>query len=108
MLVLVQRFVIKRTDSLAVKADSAHYRGDILMNAAVILALFLVANSVLWADAVMAALIALYLFWNAVQLARESLKHLLDQELTAEQRQCVFCAKQPGRCTLASVDRIIH
>lgn len=88
-LVLVQKFVLSRTGSLAVKADSAHYRSDILMNAAVILALFLVANSLLWADAVMAAVIALYLLWNAFQLARESLKHLLDQELTPEERQLI-------------------
>jgi len=93
-LVLVQRLVIKRTGSLAVKADSAHYRGDILMNAAVILALFLVANSLLWADAVIAVLIALYLSWNAWQLARESLKHLLDQELTPEQRQLIVVTLQ--------------
>jgi ferrous-iron efflux pump FieF len=93
-LVLVQRLVIKRTGSLAVKADSAHYRGDILMNAAVILALFLVANSLLWADAVIAVLIALYLSWNAWQLARESLKHLLDQELTPEQRQLIVATLQ--------------
>ena len=93
-LVLVQRLVIKRTGSLAVKADSAHYRGDILMNAAVILALFLVANSLLWADAVIAVLIALYLSWNAWQLARESLKHLLDQELTPEQRQSIVATLQ--------------
>lgn len=104
-LVLVQRFVIKRTGSLAVKADSAHYRGDILMNAAVILALFLVANSLLWADAVMAALIALYLFWNALQLARESLKHLLDQELTSEQRQLIVDTLQPLPQVLA-VDQL--
>jgi ferrous-iron efflux pump FieF len=104
-LVLVQRFVIKRTGSLAVKADSAHYRGDILMNAAVILALFLVANSVLMADAVMAALIALYLLWNALQLARESLKHLLDQELTPEQRQLIVDTLQPLPQVLA-VDQL--
>jgi len=71
VLVLVQKWVIQKTGSLAVKADSAHYRSDILLNAAVILALFLVANSLLWADAVMAALIAVYLLWNAFQLAKK-------------------------------------
>ncbi len=100
-LVLVQRLVIRRTGSLAVKADSAHYLSDVMMNAAVILALFLVANSVLWADAVMAALIALYLFWNALQLARESLKHLLDQELSAQARQQIVATLQPLSQVLA-------
>ncbi|MBU2223027.1 MAG: cation diffusion facilitator family transporter [Gammaproteobacteria bacterium] len=104
-LVIVQRFVIQRTGSLAVKADSAHYRSDVLMNAAVILALFLVANSVLWADAAMAALIALYLFWNALQLARESLKHLLDHELSPQDRQQIVDALQPLPQVLA-VDQL--
>jgi ferrous-iron efflux pump FieF len=94
VLVLVQKWVIQKTGSLAVKADSAHYRSDILLNAAVILALFLVANSLLWADAVMAALIAIYLLWNAFKLAGESLKHLLDQELTNEQRQLIVSTLQ--------------
>ncbi|MFN6971152.1 MAG: cation diffusion facilitator family transporter [Rheinheimera sp.] len=94
VLVLVQKWVIQKTGSLAVKADSAHYRSDILLNAAVILALFLVANSLLWADAVMAALIAVYLLWNAFQLAKESLKHLLDQELTSAQRQLIVDSLQ--------------
>ena len=82
LLVAGQRLIIAKTGSLAVKADLAHYRGDVLMNGAVLLALLLVANSLLWADAVMAALIAVYLLWNAWQLVQESLRHLLDQELS--------------------------
>lgn len=86
-LVMMQRWIIKKTGSLAVKADSAHYSGDVLMNLSVIAALWLVSNSVLWADAVMAALIALYLLWTAWQLAQESLRHLLDEELTQAERE---------------------
>ncbi len=71
---------------MAVKADSAHYSGDVLLNLSVIAALWLVNNSVLWADAVMTALIALYLLWTAWQLALESLRHLLDEELTDSER----------------------
>jgi ferrous-iron efflux pump FieF len=90
ILVLMQRWIIKKTGSLAVQADQAHYRGDLLMNAAVLLALVLVANSVLWADAAMAVLIAIYLFWNAGQLSRESFKHLLDEELPEALRQQII------------------
>lgn len=94
MLVLVQRWIIKKTGSLAVKADSAHYSGDVLMNLSVIAALWLVSNSVLWADAVMAALIALYLLWTAWQLALESLRHLLDEELTQAEREQIVATLQ--------------
>ena len=40
-LVLYQRSVVRRTGSIAIRADSLHYRGDLLMNLAVIVALVL-------------------------------------------------------------------
>ncbi|WP_348728668.1 cation diffusion facilitator family transporter [Rheinheimera texasensis] len=89
-LVLMQRWIIKKTGSLAVNADQAHYRGDLLMNAAVLLALYLVQNSLLWADAVIAILIAGYLLLNAGQLLRESMVHLLDEELPEVERQRIL------------------
>lgn len=89
-LVLLQRWIIKKTGSLAVAADQAHYRSDLLMNAAVLLALYLVQNSLLWADAAIAILIALYLLLNAAQLLRESMVHLLDEELPESERQQIL------------------
>jgi len=89
-LVLLQRWIIKKTGSLAVAADQAHYRGDLLMNAAVLLALYLVQNSLLWADAAIAILIAVYLLFNAAQLLRESMVHLLDEELPEAERQQIL------------------
>ena len=89
-LVLLQRWIINKTGSLAVNADQAHYRGDLLMNAAVLLALYLVQNSLLWADAVIAILIACYLLFNAAQLLRESMVHLLDEELPETDRQQIL------------------
>lgn len=97
-LVLVQRWIIAKTGSLAVKADQSHYRSDLLMNAAVLLALYLVQNSLLWADAVIAILIACYLLVNAAMLLRESMVHLLDQELPEPERQQILqhLLKMPG------------
>lgn len=89
-LVLLQRWIIAKTGSLAVKADQSHYRSDLLMNAAVLLALYLVQNSLLWADAVIAILIAGYLLINAAMLLRESMVHLLDQELPEAERQQIL------------------
>ncbi len=89
LLVLVQRLVIARTGSLAVKADAAHYSSDLLMNGAVMLALLLVQNSLLWADAVMSLLIAAFLLYSAAGLLREALSHLLDEELPATERQAL-------------------
>lgn len=89
LLVIVQRLVIARTGSLAVKADAAHYSSDLLMNAAVMLALFLVQNSLLWADAVISLLIAGFLLYTAARLLREALSHLLDEELPVTERQAL-------------------
>ena len=41
-LILFQRFVLKNTQSLAIKADSAHYTVDILTNLATLLSLYIV------------------------------------------------------------------
>ena len=42
VLVLYQKHVVKQTGSVAIEADSLHYTGDLLLNFAVIVAMFLV------------------------------------------------------------------
>jgi ferrous-iron efflux pump FieF len=86
-LVLAQRWIIRRTGSLAVKADLLHYRSDLLMNLLVLVALFLASQNFLWVDNLVAALICGYLLYSAYQLASEALIHLLDHQLPAEQLQ---------------------
>ena len=49
-LVLFQRYVSKKTRSLAVEADAAHYYGDILTGAAVIVALLVADRGWYWMD----------------------------------------------------------
>ena len=81
-LVLYQRSVVRRTDSLAIRADSLHYATDILVNAGVILSL-LVVMFLGWqaADPIVALIIAVFIIYSAVQIARQSLNHLMDREL---------------------------
>lgn len=94
-LVAYQRHVIRRTGSLAVRGDSLHYAGDILINGSVIVALGL--N---WAwgwralDSVFAVGIVLYLLWNAYQIGRAALDQLMDRELAdADRARIVAIAK---------------
>jgi ferrous-iron efflux pump FieF len=84
-LVLAQRWIIKRTGSLAVKADLLHYRSDLLMNLLVLTALFLASQNLLWVDNLVAVLICGYLLYSAFELAKEALQHLLDEQLPADQ-----------------------
>jgi ferrous-iron efflux pump FieF len=94
VLVLAQRWIIRRTGSLAVKADLLHYRSDLLMNLLVLVALFLASQSFLWVDNLVAVLICGYLLYSAYELAKEALQHLLDEQLPAEQllriEQCLL------------------
>lgn len=88
LLVRYQRYVISQTNSLAISADSLHYVGDLLVNAAVIVALLLSSQAGLyWADPVFGLGIAAYILWNAWQIARGALDMLMDRELEPEERQ---------------------
>jgi ferrous-iron efflux pump FieF len=86
-LVLFQRAVVRRTGSVAIRADSLHYRGDLLMNLAVIAALALteVQGSPL-IDPLFALATVAWLLYGAVAVARHALDMLMDRELPSERR----------------------
>lgn len=90
-LVLFQHWVIRRTGSIAVNADSLHYKGDLLMNAAVIAALIL-GGWFGWryADPSFATAIAIYIMINAWRIVREALDMLMDRELPDEDRERIY------------------
>lgn len=81
LLVVVQYQALKRTQSVAIKADSLHYRGDILMNLGVLLAVWLSSIGYNSVDGWMAIGVALYLIWSAREIALESAAALMDKEL---------------------------
>lgn len=87
-LVLFQRYVVRRSGSVAISADSLHYQTDLLINASVILSLFLASEMGLpLADPLFAIGIAAYIVWGAVQIARQSLDMLMDKELPDDDRK---------------------
>lgn len=88
LLLLFQRWVIRRTGSMAIDADRLHYSGDLFMNAAVILALVLTAWTgwPLW-DPLFALGIAGFLVWGATRIVRTALDVLMDRELPDEERK---------------------
>lgn len=86
-LVTFQRYVIARTRSLAIAADSLHYRGDILMNVAVIVALLLSVHlGWLYIDPLFGLGIAAYIVYNAWLIGRGALNMLMDRELPEDER----------------------
>lgn len=86
-LVTFQRMVVRRTGSMAIGADKLHYQTDLLTNAGVIVAICLAtwANMNL-ADPIIAALIGLYIFKSATDIARSSYNVLMDHELSDADR----------------------
>lgn len=90
VIVFVQNKVVKHTESIAIKADSVHYKGDLILNAAVLLAILLAYYGVLYADPLFAIGVAGYLLYNSWDIATESASHLMDKELPDEEKQSIF------------------
>lgn len=90
-LVLFQRFVIKKTNSVAISADSLHYAGDLLVNFSVIIALVLSAQlGWIYVDAIFAIGISAYITYNAWSIIRLSFADLMDEELPDEEREKIL------------------
>lgn len=86
-LVIYQQHVIRLTDSIVVRADSLHYKSDVMMHIGIILSLvFAGALDIHWADSAFALGIALFLLWGAKGIFVEALNILVDRELPEEKR----------------------
>lgn len=83
-----QRKVIRKTDSLIIRADQAHYKGDLALHASVILALladrFLGWN---WADLLTGGAVALWLLYTSRGLFCNALDVLMDKESSKQDRE---------------------
>lgn len=87
-LVAYQRYVVRQSGSLAIRADSLHYIGDTAINLGVLLAVVLSAGlGWLLADPLIALAIAGMIFWSAWSIARQSFDQLMDRELEDSERQ---------------------
>ena len=93
VLLWYQRRVIARTGSVAIKTDNVHYKSDLMLNGAVIVALVLEqALRVAGADAVFGIAIALWLVWGAFRASSEAVNQLMDREWPEDERQQFLAA----------------
>ena len=88
-LVAYQRYVVKMTGSIAVKADSVHYASDLVTNAGILLGLALYYMGWLYSDPVIGLLIGMYILKCALGIGYESVQLLLDRELPEEEQQLI-------------------
>lgn len=86
-LIRAQGEVLRRTSSVAVAGDRAHYFSDLASNLAALVGIagvaFLGINGL---DAVAGLLIAALLVWGAISVFREAAAQLMDRELPEEER----------------------
>lgn len=82
-----QRYVIRKTKSLAISTDHVHYQSDILLNLAVIAALALDQYAgIAGADPFFGLAIALWLGWGAWGASQQAIEQLMDHEWPEERR----------------------
>ena len=90
LLLMLQRYTIKQTQSVAIKADSLHYAADLLTNLGIVIALLLAQAGWPGADPIFAMLIALYVLYSAWGIVVESVNGLLDKELSGDIQQSIL------------------
>lgn len=92
-LVWMQDRAIKRSGSLAVKADRAHYAADLAAGVVVLIGVasgaFLSAPGL---DAAAGLIVAVWLFWGALTLLKEAADHLLDRAVPDADRIAITTA----------------
>ncbi len=96
LLIALQRYVIHRTDSLAIRADSLHYLSDLLTNAGILVALGLALAGWAWADPLIGLALGAYILWSATRIGLDSVDMLMDRQLSAgDQAHIVEIASRP-------------
>lgn len=86
-LLTLQKYVVRKTGSTAIAADSLHYRSDLYMNASVILALVLAVYGWQGFDAVFGIAIAFYILYSAYEIIQHAMHDLMDHELSDAERK---------------------
>ncbi|WED21662.1 CDF family cation-efflux transporter FieF [Vibrio sp. JC009] len=88
-LVLFQKYVVRKTGSQAIAADSLHYQTDLYMNVAIMIALGLSYFGVKQADPVFAIGIGLFILVSAFKMIKEAIQSLLDRQLPESELETI-------------------
>ncbi|RBW41374.1 divalent metal cation transporter FieF [Psychromonas sp. B3M02] len=89
-LVLFQSYVVRKTNSMAIKADALHYRTDIMLNGSVLLAIILASYGWHWADGVFAIGVSLFILYGAWEIGIQSIDALMDKQLPQEDEELII------------------
>jgi len=89
-LLALQRHVIRRTGSPAIRADALHYATDLATNGATLLALLLAALGWHRLDPWFGLGIGGYVLFSALRIAYDAVQLLMDRELPPESREAIL------------------
>ena len=90
-IVFVQKRAYAKAPSLALKADQFHYKGDVLLNVAVIVAFVVdLYGGFAYADPLISFGIALYILRTAKHIGKDAVDMLMDREIDQEDRQKII------------------
>lgn len=90
-LIILQRYVIKRTNSLAIAADSLHYQTDLLTCIGILAGLNITAYfDIIWLDSLIGMAIGFYILVTSYKIGMRSLNILMDRELPDDLREKVL------------------
>jgi len=91
-LVTFQKYVIQKTKSIIVEADSLHYTTDILMNAVFLISLVAInANPELYfLDPLIALLVAMYILKSSFNIGKKAFNNLMCREVDENTRKKII------------------
>ena len=90
-IVLYQRFVVYKSKSIIVEADSLHYLSDLATTFGVLASLYLWQYYDLgWIDPLISLAIVAVILWGAIQIGHQSYKNLMDTEMSDEDRAAII------------------
>lgn len=91
ILTYFQNRAYRAAPSLVLKAEQSHYRGDVLLNAAVVVALVVdMTASFKYADFIISLGIALYIIKTAKDIGQNAVDMLMDREISEAERNQII------------------
>ena len=86
-LVMYQKYVVKKSKSIAIESDQYHYLTDTFINFSVLFSIVITGwTRFIFIDALVGLLISGVVLYTSVTLLKKSFKILLDQEIQSEDR----------------------
>ena len=86
-LIMYQKYVVKKSKSMAIESDQYHYLTDIFINLSVLFSIVITGwTRFVFIDALVGLLISGVVLYTSVTLLKKSFKILLDQEIQSDDR----------------------